>query len=99
MDDPGVRTALETRTARNPGDLLNLRDSLGLRGPLNPSNVLRAACLRMGVPGAVPAGVLRAACLRVGDQGVVRVGDLRLAPALRRRQRLLRVVAIRNRAG
>ena len=54
---------------------------LSLRDSLNPSSVLRAACLRVGV------------------QGAVRVAVLLQAPALRRRQRLRRVVAIKDWTG
>ena len=41
----------------NPLGRLSLRDPMSLRDRLNPSSVLRAACLRVGAQGAVRAAV------------------------------------------
>lgn len=84
--DPGKRTALETRTAKKMGDLLNLRglmslrDSRSLRDRLNPRSVQEATCLRAAAREAV----------RVGAGAAVQP-----TPALR----LRRVAAIRNWTG
>jgi hypothetical protein len=73
MGDPGVRTGLGTRTARNPSDVLNPGNDLNPRSVLNLRNVLN---LR---------SVQQPTSLRIEAQGAVRVG-VQPAPALRLHQ-------------